>query len=137
MLVAGLAIESDNPEDMAAGARSGSPVFRTPRHGQGNSELRSGLNPANHVEGDQSAYVGTKNVARVWPGIMRTQRSGGYENGYIQYDMAPDFIHEFSQYKFPYVTTSGEAGFEWQIPANKIDRFNELTTNRSWVPWAP
>lgn len=62
---------------------------------------------------------------------------GGFENGYVQYDMAPEFDREFSQYKFPYVTTSGETGFEWQIPANMIDRFNELTVNRSWRPWVP
>lgn len=62
---------------------------------------------------------------------------GGYENGYVRYDMAPDFGDEFSQYKFPYVTASGEPGFEWQIPVDMIGRFNELTVNRSWVPWAP
>jgi hypothetical protein len=108
-------------------------VFRTPRLGQGDSELRSGLNPANHVEGDQSAYVGTENVARDYA----NPKIGRYENGYVQYDMAPEFDSEFAQYKFPYVTTSGDTGFEWQIPSNMIDRFNELTANRSWVPWEP
>jgi RHS repeat-associated protein len=63
---------------------------------------------------------------------------GDYENGYVRYDMAPEFDSEFSSpYKFPYVTTSGGTGYEWQIPANMVDRFNELTVNRGWVPWEP
>jgi large repetitive protein len=115
------------------GADAGTSVFRAPRLGQGDSELESGLNPANHMEDDQSAYTGTENVARDYA----NPKVGGYENGYVKYDMAPEFDSEFSQYKFPYVTTSGETGSEWQIPVNMIDRFNELTVNRSWVPWEP
>ncbi len=89
------------------------------------------MNPASHVEGDQSAYVGTENVARDYA----SPKIGGYENGYVKYDMAQGFGNEFAQYRFPYVTTSGGAGFEWQIPLNMIDRFNELTVNRTWIKW--
>jgi hypothetical protein len=112
-------------------AEAGPSVFRTPRLGSGPSELRGGLNPASHVEGDQSAYVGTENVARDYA----NPKIGGYENGYVKYDLAQGFGNEFAQYQFPYVTTSGEAGFEWQIPMNMIDRFNELTVNRTWIKW--
>lgn len=78
-----------------------------------------------------SAYVGTKNVARDYA----NPNVGNFENGSVRYDMAPEFDSEFSQYRYPYTTSSGEAGYEWQIPVSMIDRFNELTMNRSWVPW--
>jgi len=132
----GLNVAADEGGSLAAedaGADAGTSVFRTPRLGQGDSELNSGLNPANHVEGDQSAYVGTENVAQ----DFANPKVGGYENGYVKYEMTPEFDSEFAQYKFPYVTTSGETGSERQIPLNMIDRFNELTLNRSRVPWGP
>ena len=120
-------------DDLAASAAegAGTSVFRTPRLGLRDAELGSGLNPANHLEGDQSAYLGTENVAR----DFANPKVGGYENGYVRYHMAPEFETEFSRYKFPYVTTSGATEAEWQIPANMISRFNELTLNRTWIPW--
>ena len=58
--------------------------------------MRGGLNPASHVEGDQSAYVGTENVARDYA----NPKVGGYENGYVQFDMKPQFASEFGQDRF-------------------------------------
>jgi len=110
----------------------GTSVFRTPSLGDGQSELEDGLNPANHLEGDQSAYVGTENVAR----DFADPKIGGYESGYIRFDMADEFDSEFSQYNFPYTTATGEIGSEWQIPASQIGRFNELTLGRTWVPFS-
>jgi hypothetical protein len=39
-------------------------VLQTPRLHLDNSELENGLCLANHLKGDQSAYVGTQNGAR-------------------------------------------------------------------------
>ena len=113
-------------------AADGTSVFRTPSLGDGQSELEDGLNPASHLEGDQSAYVGTENVAR----DFADPKIGGYENGYIRFDMADEFENEFSQYNFPYTTATGEIGSEWQIPASQIGRFNELTLGRTWIPFS-
>ena len=38
--------------------------------------------------------MGTENVARDYA----NPKIGRYENGYVQYDMAPEFDNEFSQY---------------------------------------
>jgi len=35
---------------------------------------------------------------------------GGYENGHVRYDMGRKFNGEFSPYRFPDVTTTGETG---------------------------
>jgi hypothetical protein len=59
-----------------AGKGAGQSVFRTPQLGQRASEL-GGLNPANHLGGDRSAYVGTENVVRDYA----SPKVGGYENG--------------------------------------------------------
>gem|GEM_PF-6005267 len=47
--------------------------------------------------------------------------------------MHPAFDAEFARYGFPY---EGGSEFEWQIPVGKIDRFNQLTVNRTWIPWS-
>ena len=51
----------------------------------------------------------------------------GYEQGYYEYTMKPEFDDEFSQYKFPH---DGGDGMQWQIPAEMIPRFNELISGQ-------
>jgi hypothetical protein len=104
-------------------------VYRAPSAGNGPSELENGLNPLNHLEGDQSAYVGSESVAR----DFADPRIGGYENGYINFQMHPDFETEFAPYRFRY-DLRGPDRWEYQIPQDMIGRFNDLTINRSWIP---
>jgi RHS repeat-associated protein len=109
----------------------GPSVYRAPPLGRRDAELYGGLDPANHQIGNRSAYVGTENVAR----DFANPRVGGYENGYVRYDMSPEFEAEFSQYRYRYPTAEGEEGAEWEIPVEMIPRFNDLTVNRTWLEW--
>jgi hypothetical protein len=94
------------------------------------AETKSGLNPANHTGDNQSAYVGDESIVR---DNYANPRIGTYENGYVRYDMAPEFDQEFAQYRWPY---QGGPEFEWEIPLDQIERFNGLTANRTWIPWS-
>jgi hypothetical protein len=100
-------------------------VFRTPRLGNGASELENGPNPANHLTGDMRAYVGTEDVAQSFAS------AGGYEPGYIRFQMHSSFEAVFGK-GFNYAETGGT---EWVIPVGKIDLFNQLTKSRTWVPF--
>jgi hypothetical protein len=44
--------------------------------------------------------------------------------------MAPEFAQEFDPFLYRY---DGGPGFEYEIPYDKIDRFNELTRSRTRV----
>lgn len=103
---------------------SGPKVYRAPRAENGQDELTNGLNPARHQTGDRSAYVGDEDVAQQFAG------QPGYEHGYIEFEMHPDFEAEFAPYKFDY---DGSSSYQWQIPQHMISRFNELTVNRTWI----
>ncbi len=105
-------------------------MFRTAPLGQGDSELESGLNPANHMEGDQSAYVGDESAART----LADPRIGPYENWYTRFDMHPDFESEFAPYRSSY-PEGGPDSYQYQIPADLIPRFNDLTLGRTAVQW--
>lgn len=48
--------------------------------------------------------------------------------------MHPDFKKEFGQYQSPY-TEGGPDSIQYAIPENMINRFNELTLNREWIPF--
>ena len=104
-------------------------VYRTPRRGVGDREALDGLDPADFQVGDKSAYVGDEAAARTFA----DPRIGNYENGYTRFDMHLDFKNEFAQYEYPY-KEGGPNSVQYAIPAGKIDRFNELTINREWIP---
>jgi hypothetical protein len=108
----------------------GTSLYRTPRTGLGDSELRHGLDPVRHQIGNRSAYVGSESVAR----DFANPKVGGYENRSIRYDMAPGFEREFQPYRFSY-EGGGPNRWEYEIPVDKIDRFNELTVQRTPVSW--
>ena len=107
-------------------------IYRTPHEGDREYELENGPNPASHEMpgGDDSVYFGQKSVAGDYQGI------GDYANGSIRYEMHPDFFHEFEDVKFRYdwKGPDGTPRYEWQIPTSRLDRFNELTLRRVWVP---
>ena len=105
-------------------------MYRTPRRGVGDREALNGLDPADFQVGDKSAYVGDEAAARTFA----APRIGNYENGYTRFDMHPDFRNEFSQYRAPY-TEGGPDSVQYAIPVDRVDRFNELTLNREWIPY--
>ena len=60
-----------------------------------------------------------------------------YANGFIEYEMDSRFLTEFEGPRnYPFTGPHGEDmnGLEWCIPYEKIDRFNELTLRRTWIP---
>jgi pretoxin HINT domain-containing protein len=102
----------------------GDTVYRTPN--AGNKERESnGLDPSLHRTGDRSAYLGDKSVV-----TEHYASQPGYESGYFEYQMHPDFASEFGQYRRPY---DGGDGFQWQIPVQAISRFNQLIITQRWV----
>jgi hypothetical protein len=109
-----------------------SPVYRPPHSPDLDHELGSGPNPTSHQMegGDNSVYFGEQSVAADYQGI------GDYTNGSIRYGMHPDFEPEFADVKFRYdwKGPGNTARYEWQIPLDRLERFNELTLNRTWVP---
>ena len=100
-------------------------VYRTPREGAKSHELGQGLDPRRHQTGNKSAYVGTEDVAQKFAGIK------GYESGYVEYTMKPEFADEFAQFKQVYDGTPGS--YEWKVPLNKIARFNDLIAGKRWI----
>jgi len=108
------------------------PIYRTPHTADLDHELTSGPNPASHQMegGDNSVYFGEQGVAADYHGL------GDYANGSIRYDMHPDFETEFAdvKYRYDWKGPGGSPRFEWAIPLDRLDRFNELTLNRTWVP---
>lgn len=101
-------------------------VYRAPREGNKNDELNNGLNRSRHQEGDSSAYVGEREVAQQYGG------QPGYEEGYVEYRMRPEFDQEFSD-KDIRMPHDGGPHEQWKIPEDRIDRFNELTIDRNWI----
>lgn len=109
-------------EAEAAGAARNPVVYRAPRKGDGPDEVANGVNPARHTGGNKSAYVGDKSTAQKYAG------TGPYEDGYVEYEMHPDFNKEFTSNPH-----DGQPEREWQIPHSKIGRFNDLTITRKWI----
>jgi hypothetical protein len=73
----------------------------------------------------RSAYLGEKSVV-----TKHYAGQAGYEQGYYEYTMRPEFDDEFSQYMRPH---DGGDGMQWQIPVEQIPRFNELISGQRWV----
>ncbi|MCZ0859475.1 hypothetical protein OHJ16_15690 [Actinomyces israelii] len=123
---------SSQRESGTAGHEAGEniSVYRTPRRGVGDREALNGLDPADFQVGDKSAYVDDEAAARTFA----APRISNYENGYTRFDMHPDFRKEFSQYRAPY-TEGGPDSVQYAIPVDRVDRFNELTLNREWIPY--
>lgn len=60
---------------------------------------------------------------------------GPVAKGMVKYEMHPSFLEEFGQHAKVHDTKgpNGAVRLEFEIPVEKLDRFNELTQGRSWV----
>ncbi|GAA0444193.1 putative T7SS-secreted protein [Streptomyces olivaceiscleroticus] len=123
------------------------PIYRTPKGAHAEHELINGPDPANHQPGidigggiisDGKIYFGEHDVAAEYAGPT----GKNFAKGMVRYDMHPSFLEEFGQHAKihdwngldPQTGRPGKPRLEFEIPVDKLDRFNELTRNRSWIP---
>ncbi|MGV4988057.1 DUF6531 domain-containing protein [Streptomyces sp. NRAIS4] len=116
------------------------PIYRTPKGAHAEYELANGPNPANHQPGvdigggimsDGKIYFGERAVAAEYAGPT----GANFAKGMVKYDMHPSFLEEFGEHAkiHDYNGPNGAPRLEFEIPVEKLDRFNELTQGRSWV----
>ncbi|MEU8706133.1 putative T7SS-secreted protein [Streptomyces sp. NPDC048565] len=117
------------------------PIYRAPKAVDAQYELDHGPNPANHVPGvdigggilsDGKIYFGERGVAAEYAG----PNGINFAKGVVRYDMHPSFLSEFAEYAKVHDRNGpgGAVRIEFPIPVDKLERFNELTRNRSWEP---
>ncbi|MEU9446385.1 putative T7SS-secreted protein [Streptomyces sp. NPDC048304] len=115
-------------------------IYRTPKGAHAEYELANGPNPANHQPGvdigggiisDGKIYFGERDVAAEYAGPTGVN----FAKGMVKYDMHPSFLEEFGEHAkiHDYNGPNGAPRLEFEIPVEKLDRFNELTQGRSWV----
>ncbi|MCZ0994250.1 hypothetical protein O1L44_15675 [Streptomyces noursei] len=119
------------------------PVYRTPKAADAAYERLHGPNPANHQPGvdlgggylsEGTIYFGERSVAAEY--INPAGRH--YANGMVRYDMhREDFLKEFGGHaeRYDRKGPNGSPRIEFVIPVDKLGRFNELTIERTWVPF--
>ncbi|TQK45214.1 RHS repeat-associated protein [Streptomyces sp. SLBN-118] len=116
------------------------PIYRTPKAAHAQYELDHGPNPANHQPGvdigggilsDGKIYFGERGVAAEYAG----PNGLNFAKGMVQYDMHPSFLSEFAEHAKVHDRNGpgGAVRLEFEVPVDKLDRFNELTRHRSWV----
>ncbi|MCX5072926.1 DUF6531 domain-containing protein [Streptomyces sp. NBC_00513] len=116
------------------------PIYRTPKGAHAQYELDHGPNPANHQPGvdigggiisDGKIYFGERAVAAEYAGPT----GANFAKGMVKYEMHPSFLEEFADHAKIHDRNgpNGAPRIEFEIPVDKLDRFNELTQNRSWV----
>ncbi|WP_244317685.1 DUF6531 domain-containing protein [Streptomyces bauhiniae] len=116
------------------------PVYRTPKGAHAEYELSNGPNPANHQPGvdigggilsDGKIYFGERSVAAEYAGPTGVN----FAKGMVKYDMHPSFLEEFGEHAkvHDYNGPQGAPRLEFEIPVDRLDRFNELTLGRSWI----
>ncbi|MFD5320129.1 DUF6531 domain-containing protein [Streptomyces sp. NPDC127098] len=108
-------------------------IYRTPRRDDLADELANGPDPANFppVTRQSGAYFGEMSVAAEYQGRR------GYANGMVRYDMDPAFVNEFMDcmHRYDWAGPNGAPRIEWCIPADRLERFNELTGGRrTFIP---
>ncbi|WP_437087632.1 hypothetical protein [Streptomyces sp. enrichment culture] len=83
------------------------------------------------VISDGKIYFGERAVAAEYAGPTGVN----FAKGMVKYEMHPSFLDEFGDYAKVHDTKGpgGAPRIEFEIPVEKLDRFNELTLNRSWV----
>ncbi|WP_405973782.1 DUF6531 domain-containing protein [Streptomyces sp. NBC_00988] len=115
-------------------------IFRTPKGAHAEYELENGPNPANHQPGvdigggilsNGKIYFGEAAVAAEYAGPT----GANFAKGMVRYKMHPSFLDEFGDYAkiHDYNGLNGAPRLEFEIPVDKLDRFNELTQGKSWV----
>ncbi|MFF3567952.1 putative T7SS-secreted protein [Nocardia jiangxiensis] len=107
------------------------PIYRTPKEVDREFELANGPNPDAHAAGNRLVYFGEHSVASEYQGM------GSYADGMIRYDMNPSFLEKFpdAPKRYDWKGPDGSPRIEFEIPADRIEEFNELTRNRTWIPW--
>ncbi|WP_329296013.1 RHS repeat-associated core domain-containing protein [Streptomyces sp. NBC_01455] len=108
------------------------PIYRTPKTADKDFELDNGPNPAmQHADGSNGKiYFGEKSVAGEYQG------RGPYAPGMIRYDMHPSFLERFGDTakRYDWQGPGGSPRIEFEIPFERLDEFNSLTLNRTWLP---
>ncbi|MFJ6940559.1 putative T7SS-secreted protein [Streptomyces sp. NPDC101132] len=116
------------------------PIYRTPKGAHAQYELDHGPNPANHQPGvdigggilsDGKIYFGERGVAAEYAGPT----GANFAKGMVKYEMHPSFLEEFGDYAKVHDRNgpNGAPRIEFEIPVDKLDRFNALTQRRSWI----
>ncbi|MFF3653292.1 putative T7SS-secreted protein [Streptomyces sp. NPDC002181] len=116
------------------------PIYRTPKGAHAQYELDHGPNPANHQPGvdigggiisDGKIYFGERAVAAEYAGPTGVN----FAKGMVKYEMHPSFLEEFGDHVKVHDRNGpkGAVRLEFAIPVEKLDRFNELVLDRSWV----
>ncbi|MFD4699203.1 putative T7SS-secreted protein [Streptomyces niveus] len=115
------------------------PIYRAPKAVDAQYELDHGPNPANHVPGvdigggilsNGKIYFGERGVAAEYAG----PNGINFAKGIVRYDMHPSFMSEFAEHAKVHDRNGpdGAVRIEFEIPVDRLERFNELTHNRSW-----
>jgi hypothetical protein len=80
---------------------------------------------------DGKIYFGERAVAAEYAGPTGVN----FAKGMVKYEMHPSFLEEFGQHAkiHDYNGPGGAPRLEFEIPVERLDRFNELTQGRSWV----
>ncbi|MER5774090.1 hypothetical protein ABT144_07330 [Streptomyces sp. NPDC002039] len=116
------------------------PIYRTPKGAHAQYKLDHGPNPANHQPGvdigggiisDGKIYFGERAVAAEYAGPT----GANFAKGMVRYEMHPSFLEEFADHAKIHDRNgpNGAPRIEFEIPVDKLDRFNELPRDRSWV----
>ena len=113
-------------------------IWRTPKSVDLDFELKHGPNPASHQIGDRKVYLGEQSVAAEYQG------RGGYANGMIRYDLDVEkFFKLVDEYSsgidkvlavYDRQGPNGTPRMEFPILVDLLDRLNDMTVNRVWVP---
>ncbi|MFF8842540.1 DNRLRE domain-containing protein [Streptomyces sp. NPDC015127] len=112
----------------------GPSLFRAPHAGQKDATENGLVSSAHgqHGRHEGTAYVGgSRGVAEQYAG------QPGYENGYWEYVMKPEFEAEFppEQYRQRHENSRGAVEYEWVIPQKDIPRFNSMIENSYWTSY--
>ncbi|WP_422772346.1 polymorphic toxin-type HINT domain-containing protein [Plantactinospora sp. WMMC1484] len=105
-------------------------LFRSPHLGE-KADAASGLSAEAH--GAHGRHTGTAYLGE--SAQVAEQYAGqGYEPGYYEYVMKPEFEREFpaSRYRRPHANSRGAKEYEWVIPQEDIPRFNSMIDEVKW-----
>ncbi|WP_240555260.1 putative T7SS-secreted protein [Streptomyces albus] len=100
-------------------------LYRSPKKGF-REAAEQGLIPEHHQA--HGRHQGTGYFGDSPDVAARYAGEAGYEEGFWEYTMKPEFEHEFpaDKYRQPHENSLGREEYEWVIPAEDIERFNSL-----------
>ncbi|NWF31333.1 RHS repeat-associated core domain-containing protein, partial [Streptomyces sp. PKU-EA00015] len=109
-------------------------LFRAPHTGQ-KEATKNGLVASAHGQHGRhegTAYLGdSRQTAEQYAG------QPGFENGYWEYVMKPEFEAEFppEKYRQRHENSRGVVEYEWVIDQKDIPRFNSMIADSYWTPY--